>query len=208
MSIPDRFYRIAKHKMVEIKDWFDKVDEEEDTIASERLRTAGERTDAHRELADAMEAPPSAPSASSSRQASAPSAPRSSSSAIPLNPPRMNSLSSTYAGTRISRPPSEVNATASSSAAQSIQAPDPLEFHYKRLGVETGSDFASVQYAYNRLAARSDSARFPAGSEEEKECLEIRQRLEASFKILREALDQTARRFDLLEFDPLPPASN
>ncbi len=210
MSIPDRFYRIAKHKMVEIKDWFDKVDEEEDMIASERRRSAGERTDARRELADAMEAAPSTPSASSaSRQAT--SASQSGNSAIPVNLPRSNTPTATYAGTRISKPPAETGSSPSLSAGSSpltVQESDPLAFHYKRLGIETGSDFASVQFAYNRLAARSDAARFPAGSTEEQECREIRERLEESYKILRDALDQTARRFDLLEFDPIPPVSS
>ncbi len=30
----------------------------------------------------------------------------------------------------------------------------------------------------------------------------LRERLDASYKMLREALDFTARRFDLLEYDP------
>lgn len=49
MSIPDRFYRIAKHKLGEIKDWFDKVDEEEDFEAELQRRRADPRLDAQRE---------------------------------------------------------------------------------------------------------------------------------------------------------------
>jgi hypothetical protein len=83
--------------------------------------------------------------------------------------------------------------------------PDPLAYHYKLLGVEPGADFAVVQAEYNKLAARAEPSRFPAGSPEERQAQELRKRLDDSFKLLREALDPTARRFDLLEFDQPSP---
>lgn len=72
------------------------------------------------------------------------------------------------------------------------------------LGLESGADFAAVQSAYNKLAARSDPARFTAGSPEEQQARQIRQRLDASYKQLREVLNSTSTRFNLLEFDDLP----
>ena len=83
-------------------------------------------------------------------------------------------------------------------------APDPLDYHYKLLGLESGAEFGAVQAAYNKLAARSDPSRFPAGSSDALAAQQIRQRLDTSFKTLRESLDTTAARFGLLEFDDAP----
>ncbi len=81
---------------------------------------------------------------------------------------------------------------------------DPLDYHYRMLGLEVGADFSEVQTAYNGLAARTDPGRFPAVSAEAKELDDIRKRLEASYRALRDALDSTAHRFGLLEFDAAP----
>jgi hypothetical protein len=112
---------------------------------------------------------------------------------------------SSSAGTRL-RTPEEiagglrsVNQPVSTPSATNSQA-DPLLYHYRLLGVEPGSDFAAVQSAYNRLAARCDPVRFPAGSQEEQEAKQIRERLETSYRALREALDPMARRFGMLDF--------
>ena len=79
--------------------------------------------------------------------------------------------------------------------------PSPLSTHYKVLGVEDGADFGTVQAAYNKLAARCDSARFPEGSEDRKMAEAIRSRVDAAYEALRDALDSTAGRFDKLEFE-------
>lgn len=201
MSIPDRFYRIAKHKLGEVKDWFDKVDEEEEEDARQKRR-ANPRENAQRELSDSL------PSAGSSSNGAAVTSPRGSApSAVPLNPPRTpqdyarGGQASGYATGGSGG--SGGNGGSGSGFAASSQ-PDPLDYHYKLLGLEAGADFPAVHAAYNKLAARSDPSRFPAGSSDAQAAQQIRQRLDVSFKTLREALDTTAARFGLLEFDDTP----
>src|SRR5579871_398911 len=173
MSIPDRVYRIFKYKLNELKEHFDQLDQE-----AQRSSPQQARSDARRELNDAL-AGPSLPSQ--------PSAPPPSSTA-------RRTPEDIAGGLR--RQPASVSPGPAAPAAA-----DPLAYHYRCLGVEAGSDFTIVQTAYNRLAARCDPGRFPAGSEEERQAQDLRTRLETSFKALRDALDTTARRFDLLELD-------
>jgi len=192
MSIPDRVYRIAKHKLGEMKDWFDKVDDEEDQDTdSQRRRDA--RTDARRELNDALAPTNNAatttptPGASSIiRPTGQPTGVRPT-SAIPVASPRATG----------SVPPS-------GRAPQTTQTvspePDPLDYHYRLLSLEPGADLTAVQLAYNRLSARCDPSKFPAGSAEERQAIQIRERLDASYKELRTVLDTTATRFGRLEF--------
>jgi hypothetical protein len=197
MSIPERFSRIVKHKLTEIKDRIDQWDEEaqEDPEAVEKRRRARTRKDARRELDDSF-SDPSAPSRTP----------------VPMNPPRTARTPEEIArGTRTYASPTNGGAN----TAATMQ-PDPLDYHYRLLGVDTGADFTMVQAAYQKLAARCEPSRFPAGSPEAQQAQEIRSRLEVSYKILRDALDSTARRFDLLEFDspgtappgPLGPENN
>ena len=203
MSIPDRFYRIAKHKLGEMKDWFDKVDEEEDFEAELKRRRADSRNDAQRELKDTLA--PSGNAGGGTRPASGSSS--SNPSSIPMNTPR-----SPQEIARGARPagstPSYSNTTPSGNTGgggtTNTPQVDPLDYHYKLLGLESGAEFAAVQSAYNKLAARCDPARFTAGSQEEQQARQIRQRLDASYKQLREVLDSTSTRFNLLEFDDLP----
>ncbi len=195
MSIPERLYRIAKYKLTEIKDRLDQLDEERERVAEERRARAESRSDARRELDDAMTAP--TPPVRSS------SLPAEERSAVPSAPPLpRRTPAEIAAGTRplphTTAPPPVT--TPFPQAGMPTAQPDPLEYHYKLLGVEPGSDFVTVQSAYNTLAARSDPGRFPAGSEEERAAQEIRNRLETSYQTLRDALDPTARRFDLLEY--------
>ncbi len=207
MSIPDRFYRIAKHKLGEVKDWFDKVDEEED--GDTQPRRPEPRPDARRELNDALSSPPPTGPASS----------RSNASSVPVNPPRPNQPAgagyantssynngSTYnpRGTYPSTGTGAIPPGGTTPTSGTMPQPDPLDYHYKLLGLQAGADFGTVQAAYNKLAARSDPARFPAGSVEQQQAQQIRQRLDASFKQLRDTLDSTASRFNLLEFDDVP----
>lgn len=191
MSIPQRLARIARHKFNEVKERIEQLDEEAAQRELEAEQQRAYRTDARRELNDSASVPrafePAAPPASAGTPA-----------------PRMRSPQEIASGSRSGAPP--VAATASS-AAQTAQN-DALLFHYRLLGVEPGSDFTAVQVAYNRLAARCDPARFPAGSQEEQEARQIRERLETSYRSLRDALDPTARRFGLLDFgNPNAPTS-
>ena len=76
---------------------------------------------------------------------------------------------------------------------------DPLAEHYRLLGLDPGSDYATVQAVYEKLLSRCRQDRFPAGSQEASEAQDIEHRLEATYRILREHLDPTARRFEMLE---------
>jgi len=181
MGIPERVYRIFKYKLNELKEHFDQLDLEaqRDMETAQRRSPQQARTDARRELDDALSGPslPTQPS--------------------PSPPAARRTPEEIAAGIRPQ--PSASPTVASNPTATGT--PDPLAYHYRCLGVEAGCDFTAVQAAYNRLAARCDPGRFPAGSEEERQAQALRTRLEASFKILRDALDTTARRFDLLELD-------
>ena len=194
MGIPERFYRIARHKLNELRDRFDQMDAEaqEAPEVVEKRRRAESRADSKRELEDAMTnpSPPSKPPAAKNEGAPSYSPPLTRRTPEEI---RRGTLSPSSSG------------SGGSGTMQSTSS-DPLEFHYRRLGVESGSDFATVQAAYHKLIARADPGRFPAGSEDAQLAEQIRQEIEASYKALRDELDTTARRFDLLEFDTPPPA--
>jgi hypothetical protein len=186
MSIPERLFRIAKYKLTEIKERIERLDEETQRDEEElrRLRRSQSKGDARRELEESLRTPSDSVSANPPISTQAP-------------PPR--------------RTPEEIargipsragNATTGGTVSAPMpHASDALAYHYRLLGLEPGAGFAEVQAAYNRFVARCDTSRFPAGSAEEQEAREIKTRLDASYKILRDALDPTARRFDLLEFD-------
>jgi len=176
MSIPDRFYRIAKFKLREIKDRWDELDARATEAGAPDRPPADFRTESRRELDQALDDPVSARASNRSPEPVAQGTP-----AMPR-----------------SAPVSTAPATLSSQPANSEA--DALAYHYRLLGVDIGSDFPTVQFAYNRLAARSDPARFPVGSEDARTATQIRERLDKSYTILRDALDPTARRFDLLEY--------
>lgn len=198
MSIPKRFYRIAKHKLEGVREWVERMDDEAQREEEARARR-DPRSDAQRELEDTLSgvSPPPA--------GGRPNLP----SQAP--PPSRRTPEEIARGLRSAAPPPPT-LTAPPAAPSGAQPPDPLTAHYRLLGVEVGSDFNTVHAAYNKFAARSDPSRFPAGSDEEKQAQQIRARLEESYRILRDALDPTARRFDLLEFEtpqpPTPPAGN
>lgn len=202
MSIPERFLRIAKYKLSEIKDRIERWDEESQQEAESETRRTQGRADARRELDDALAGPstsdrpaPRAPDITPSDRAARPPA-----SSPPRRTPEEIARGSWTGGSTV------VNAPAAN-PPQTLTTPDPLLPHFHLLGVEPGADFQTVQAAYNKLAARCDPARFPAGSEDERTAQRLRERLDASYKALRDALDPTARRFDLLEFDPKPPTA-
>lgn len=191
MSIPHRFYRIARYKLNELKERFDRLDEEAqvDWETDQKRRQTQSRSEARRELDDAMVNPPN----TTGRTAPAERPPATTGSApLPRRTPEEIARGQRDPGFTTAPPPS---------SAEQFAALDPLLIHYQRLGLEAGSDFAAVQSKYNQLAARADPIRFPAGSSEEKMAQDIRAKLDASFKVLRDALDPTARRFELLEFD-------
>ena len=194
MSIPERLSRIVRHTISEMKDRFDQMDEEalSDPAEIERLRRAQARSDARQELQDSM-TDPTPVTGSSNAKVDVPQQPLKPQPAQ-RTPQQISTPSSGY-----------TNGSSTPTGAMQVQS-DPLDYHYRMLGLEPGADFGEVQTAYNGLAARTEPGRFAEGSAEARELEDIRKRLEASFRALRDALDSTAHRFGLLEFDATPAA--
>ena len=177
MSIPERLYRLAKGKIGEIREMFDNqdVDADLDPELLARVQRAQQRKSARQELADALEGLP--PAQAATTYAPPPSRPA----------PTL-------------RTPDEIRGSgARSTSAPAAETADPLAAHYRLLGLEPGADYATVQAVYEKLASRCQPDKFPPGSPEAREALDIENKLEATYKVLREALDPTARRFDMLE---------
>jgi hypothetical protein len=187
MSIPERLSRIVRHKFSEIKDRFDQMDEEalSDPAEMERLRRAQARSDAKQELLDSMTEPTPASSSNNGKVDIPPQPLRS--EPVRRTPQQISNSSTGYSQAK--------------SDTMALSQSDPLDFHYRMLGIEPGADFGEVQAAYNGLAARTEPGRFPDGSSEARELEDIRKRLETSYRALRDGLDSTAHRFGLLEFD-------
>jgi hypothetical protein len=80
-------------------------------------------------------------------------------------------------------------------------AEDPNAADYRVLALEPGSDFAAVQAAYEKLAARCDTRRFPDGSAEQKQAGAILERVNAAYENLRKVLSPTESRFGKLELE-------
>lgn len=196
-SIPQRLARIVRHKFNEVKDHIERLDEEAQLELEAEQQRLQHRTDARRELNDSLTTPRAFDSKQSASSSSASNASTASTSGTRLRTPE-----EIAGGSR------SVSQPVSTSPGASTSQTDPLLYHYRLLGVEPGSDFAAVQSAYNRLAARCDPVRFPAGSQEEQEAKKIRERLETSYRTLREALDPTARRFGMLDFGGPPSPSS
>ncbi|GEM_PF-496672 len=81
------------------------------------------------------------------------------------------------------------------------QENDPNATEYRILGVPIGSDLATVQAAYEKLARRCDPRRFPDNSSEKREAERILVRVNASYETLRKRLDPTENRFGKLELE-------
>ncbi len=178
MSIPERLYRLARGKIGEIREMFDgqESDAEIDPELLARIQRSQARKQARQELEDTLDGNPE-----SMQGASMAARPRPASATL--------------------RTPDEIRGgTSAPSTSNAVSsAPDPLASHFLLLGLEPGTDFATVQAVHEKLSARCQPGRFAAGSAEAVEAQDIENRLEASYKVLREALDPTARRFDMLE---------
>ncbi len=77
--------------------------------------------------------------------------------------------------------------------------PDPVQTARKILGVAPDANFGAVQTAVLTLRERCAPSRFPDGSQEQAEARIILERVEDAFRVLREALQPEAGRFDRLE---------
>jgi hypothetical protein len=178
MSIPERLYRLARGKIGEIRELFDgSEDEEIDPELLAKIQRAQSRKTARQELEDAMDVD------GTSRYQSPVSVPPARAATTLRTPDQIR-------GGQSASTPVNNNVNANS---------DPLALHYRLLGLEPGTDFATVQAVYEKLLSRCSPDRFTAGSPEAVEAKDIEAKLQATFKVLREALDPTARRFDMLE---------
>lgn len=89
-------------------------------------------------------------------------------------------------------------------ASPSVGAPasatplDPDIAHYKILGIEPGSDYSTVQSAFEKLTARLDANRFE-NETDKAEAGRILERVNAAYDSLRSKLDPTQNRFGKLE---------
>lgn len=182
MSIPERFYRLARNKFHDLRERFDDLDvEAQEREALREQMTENRRSsrrDAQRELSES-------PGDAQLR-------------ATKVNAPDLGGIQPRM------RTPEEIRRGAPASApsasnAQTEAQDDPLAPHYRLLGIEVGSDFQTAQAAYQRLLARCDANRFPEGSAEAQDAEKIRERLEETFRVLKDALDPVSRRFDILE---------
>lgn len=102
---------------------------------------------------------------------------------------------------RAAQTPPQSGTTSQTPEATAAQNADPNASDFRILGVPIGSDFATVQAAYEKLAQRCDPRRFPDGSVEQKEAEKILAKINVSFDALKKRLDPTVTRFDKLEFE-------
>ncbi len=78
---------------------------------------------------------------------------------------------------------------------------DPNATDYKVLGLTAGSDYPSVQAAYEKLVARCDPRRFADGSGEQAQAQVILDRVNGAYENLRKQLSPTESRFGKLELE-------
>lgn len=186
MSIPERFYRIARGKFNELRDRMDDLDAETQEREAQREQTIATRRQSRQDAARELGESPG----DSQLKAAKVHAPD-----LGGIQPRMRTPEEIRKGTP---------ASPNSSMSQTNTEYDPLTPHYNLLGIEVGSDFQTAQAAYQRLLLRCDVSRFPVGSPEAQDAQRIRERLEETFHALKDALDPVSRRFDILELDELP----
>jgi|YelNatPaOPRAMG01_1025707.scaffolds.fasta_scaffold20633_5 hypothetical protein len=80
-----------------------------------------------------------------------------------------------------------------------IAEPDPMMIHYKVLGVPRNADISVIKDAWMSLRQRCDPSRFPEGSEERVTAQNLQNRVDESWKAIRDSLDNQSGRFDKLE---------
>jgi hypothetical protein len=170
MSIPDRIVKISKTYMGQVRDRIDGA--------------LSEREDALRELegdADTRSVRPSS---------------------MDKADDIMRRAEEKVAAARREMDASRELRSASSSVAPAVM-PTPSASteeasHYKVLGIPPGSDYSSVQSAYEKLSRRLDSTRFDSETDRA-EAARILERVNAAYEALRSQLDPTTNRFGKLE---------
>ena len=179
MGIPDRIYRIAKAHLDQALDRWEQID-----------------SNAQKELEDSMQPP--ALTAFERAQAKI-NAARAAREFTPVPPP--GQTDSVPLAERLPAPtPSptlQETPTVRSSARPSDNA---IQAAYTVIGVQIGSDFATVQSAYLKLKERASPDRFPAGSTDQVKAKDIERKINAAYMTLMDALSPSEDRFDRLEF--------
>jgi hypothetical protein len=160
------------------------------TIALSGLKNIKDRLD-QIDLEDDMGADPSARAEADARRELADTLRSRETSGGPLRSPEQ--IVASAGGVRAGAEP--VNAATTSEPLSQ----NPLDRHYRRMGLEPGAEYEAVHAAYTQFVARCALERYPEGSDEQKMAAEILARVEESYDALREALDPTAGRFDKLE---------
>jgi len=100
-----------------------------------------------------------------------------------------------------------LDATRNYKAAQTpkVDVPvSPMEAEaYARqvLGVPANADFETIRHAFEKLCKRSDASRFPAGSPEARQAVDIQKRVYWAYNLLTQNVDETEMRFRSLEID-------
>ena len=88
-----------------------------------------------------------------------------------------------------------------SAASEQAFTTDPQDWSRRILGVTPSADFSEIRKAFERLNTRSDPAKFPAGSPESRQALDIQRRVQKAYAILTDGIDSTEKRFKSLEID-------
>jgi hypothetical protein len=189
MSLSRKLRNIALSQIGAIQDRLNRIDAEAALEAERKIEQRRVERDAREELDDPMQIKPTLRSpediaAGVVRPSAAPGGPAS--------------RPSSYRGSEtVSQPTAPMNPGPAPQAGSQAA----LHLHYRVLGLEDGADFAAVQSTYNKLAARCDPTRFPEGTEDRKMAEGIKNRVDAAYQSLRDALDSTAGRFDKLELE-------
>lgn len=71
----------------------------------------------------------------------------------------------------------------------------------KLLGLEEGATFEDIRKAFDRLNQRSDPAKYPNGSAEQKQAAEIQTRIHWAYTQLTDGVDNIEKRFRSLEIE-------
>lgn len=172
MSIPNRIYRIGKAYLNRVRDRIEELDAE-----------------AERELESEADRPLPKPPPASGR-------PARDDTSVEAMMRRAEDRIRAARGETDAREEMRGDTNREPEAAASS---DTNAAHYRVLGVPAGSDWPTVQSAYEKLARRCDVRRFPEGSEEQKDAARILERVNRAYEALRKQLDPLDSRFDKLE---------
>lgn len=176
MSIPNRIYRIAKSYLNQARDRIETLDAE---LAEKELH--------------------SSPGAPTGGAPGAASPVRDDTSAEAMMRRAEERIRAARAEAQAA-PGSRYTGDATAAAPTQTAATDLNSADFRVLGAPIGSDWSTVQSAYEKLSRRCDPRRFPEGSEEQKDAQRILERVNVAYEALRKRLDPTESRFGKLEF--------